>query len=136
MTAPAVRPMRMDKQMPIKNRRVLRLPQAMEKSGLGRDSIYRLGNMGRFPKPIKLGQRASGWFEDEIDAWLDQRAAERDNLLGERDGSTEGERGIGYQPTTPPETSMATTNVKTPTSIGPFAPARRHNDGSRRKRSG
>lgn len=62
-----------------KNRRVLRLPATMEKSGLGRDSIYRGGREGWFPKPVKLSERASGWFEDEIDAFLAKRAAERDS---------------------------------------------------------
>jgi prophage regulatory protein len=59
-------------------RRVLRLPGVEAKSGLRRDSIYRLGKAGKFPKPVKLSEKASGWFEDEIDAWLAERAAERD----------------------------------------------------------
>ena len=58
-------------------RRVLRLPQVIEKTGLGRDSIYRGAREGWFPKPIKLSARASGWFEDEIDADLERRAAVR-----------------------------------------------------------
>lgn len=59
-------------------RRVLRLPQVIEKTGLGRDSIYRGAREGWFPKPIKISERASGWFEDETDAFLERRAAERD----------------------------------------------------------
>lgn len=62
-----------------KNRRILRLPATINKSGLGRDSIYRGGREGWFPKPVKLSERASGWFEDEIDEFLQQRAAERDS---------------------------------------------------------
>jgi prophage regulatory protein len=50
----------------------------MRKSGLARDTLYRRARTGDFPKPVKLSERASGWFEDEIDAWLAQRAAERD----------------------------------------------------------
>jgi prophage regulatory protein len=65
-------------QTPPKSRRVLRLPDVIAKSGLGRDSVYRGGHEGWFPKPIKLSERASGWFEDEIDAFLEKRAAERD----------------------------------------------------------
>lgn len=61
------------------NRRVLRLPATIEKSGLRRDSIYRGGREGWFPKPIKISERASGWFEDEIDDFLAKRAAERDS---------------------------------------------------------
>lgn len=63
-----------------KSRRVLRLPQVITKTGLGRDSIYRLGRDPKsgFPKPIKLSERASAWFEDELDLFLEKRAAERD----------------------------------------------------------
>jgi len=35
-----------------KARRVLRLPETMHKTGLGRDTIYRGGREGWFPKPI------------------------------------------------------------------------------------
>jgi prophage regulatory protein len=64
--------------MPAKSRRILRLPAVIAKSGLGRDSVYRLAKAGKFPKPVKLSERASGWFEDEIDAYLAKRAADRD----------------------------------------------------------
>ncbi len=66
--------------MAAKKRRILRLPATIEKTGLGRDSIYRLGRdrESGFPKPVKLSERASGWFEDELDTWLAKRAAERD----------------------------------------------------------
>jgi prophage regulatory protein len=63
--------------MSTKSRRVLRLPATEAKSGLKRDAIYRLGRLGKFPRHVKLTERASGWFEDEIDAWLAERAAER-----------------------------------------------------------
>lgn len=59
-------------------RRILRLRQVIQRIGLKRDSIYRGARENWFPKPIKLGERASGWFEDEVDAWLQQRADERD----------------------------------------------------------
>jgi len=61
-----------------KVRRVLRLPETIHKTGLGRDSIYRGGRQGWFPKHIKISERASGWFEDELDEYLERRAAERD----------------------------------------------------------
>lgn len=58
-------------------RKILRLPGVREKTGLGRDSIYRGCREGWFPKPVMLTARASGWFEDEIDAWLAERAEAR-----------------------------------------------------------
>ena len=36
--------------------------------------IKRLG----FPKPVKLGPNTAAWLVEEIEAWLRQRAAERD----------------------------------------------------------
>ena len=58
-------------------RKILRLPAVREKTGIGRDSIYRGAREGWFPKPIKLTERCSGWFEDEIDLWLKSRAEQR-----------------------------------------------------------
>ena len=34
----------------------------------------------RFPRPTKLGPRAVAWVESEVDAWIDARIAERDQL--------------------------------------------------------
>ena len=59
------------------SRKILRLPAVQEKNGLRRDSIYRGGREGWFPKLVKLTARASGCFEDEIDAWLAERAEAR-----------------------------------------------------------
>lgn len=53
--------------------RMLRLPQVIELTGLGRDSIYRLGNAGQFPRPRKISERASAWREDEIQKWIESR---------------------------------------------------------------
>lgn len=59
------------------SRRILRLPAVRDKTGLGRDSIYRGGREGWFPTRVKLTPRASGWFEDEVEDWIAARAAER-----------------------------------------------------------
>lgn len=53
--------------------RMLRLPQVIQLTGLGRDSIYRLGSAGHFPRPRKLSERASAWREDEIQKWIESR---------------------------------------------------------------
>ena len=58
--------------------KILRLPAVEAKSGLKRDSIYRLAKLGQFPKPVKISQWASGWVESEIDAYLAGRIATRD----------------------------------------------------------
>lgn len=53
--------------------RLLRLPQVIELTGLGRDSIYRLARSSDFPRPRKISERASAWREDEIRAWIESR---------------------------------------------------------------
>ncbi|MFT3905790.1 MAG: AlpA family transcriptional regulator [Steroidobacteraceae bacterium] len=57
--------------------RILRLPAVEERTGLKRDSIYRKARLGEFPAPVKLGARASGWVQTEIDEWVAGRIAAR-----------------------------------------------------------
>jgi prophage regulatory protein len=59
-------------------RRILRLPEVERRTGLHKSKLYDAVVQGVFPKPLALGKRASGWVEDEIDAWIEQRIAERD----------------------------------------------------------
>lgn len=33
-------------------------------------------NAGEFPKGFRIGLRRVGWFEDEVNAWIDQRVKE------------------------------------------------------------
>jgi prophage regulatory protein len=50
--------------------RILRRKQVELRTGLPRSTIYEKMSNGDFPKPIDLGQRAVGWIEAEVDAWL------------------------------------------------------------------
>jgi prophage regulatory protein len=59
--------------------RPLPLPEVMSRTGLGQDTVYRLGLEGKFPKPVKIAERASGWVESERDAYLAARISARDN---------------------------------------------------------
>lgn len=53
--------------------RMLRLPTVIDRTGLGRDSIYRLAREGLFPRPRKLTERSSAWREDEVQSWIESR---------------------------------------------------------------
>jgi prophage regulatory protein len=53
--------------------RVLRLPQVCSVTGLCRSMIYQLEAEQRFPRRIKIGTRAVGWIEGEVQGWLTQR---------------------------------------------------------------
>lgn len=52
-------------------KRIIRLPEVKEKTGLSRSTIYLRMSQGRFPKSISLGERAVGWVEQDISQWLD-----------------------------------------------------------------
>jgi len=58
--------------------RLIKLNEVKRKTGLSRSSVYRLAKTGEFPQPIKLGERASGWLESEINGWIDSRIEQRD----------------------------------------------------------
>ena len=57
---------------------IIRLPKVLQATALSRSTVYAMMADGRFPKPIKLGERAVGWPEAEITAWLEGRKAARD----------------------------------------------------------
>ena len=49
---------------------ILRLPQVIVRTGLGRSTIYNRIDAGAFPRLVNLGGRAVGWIEEEINDWL------------------------------------------------------------------
>jgi prophage regulatory protein len=55
--------------------RILRLPQVCEVTGLCRSMIYQMEADLRFPQRVKIGTRAVGWLEKEVNAWLMRRIA-------------------------------------------------------------
>lgn len=58
--------------------KLLRMPEVRTKTGKSPSSIYSDIGSGRFPKPVKIGQRTSAWIEAELDAWIEERALLRD----------------------------------------------------------
>jgi len=50
-------------------KKIYRLPEVMDMTGLSRSSIYLRVSTDEFPKPVKIGRRAVGWPEDTIIAW-------------------------------------------------------------------
>ena len=74
-------------------KRLIRLPEVINRTGYGRTSIYRKMEDGSFPRCIKLGgplegsnafdSRAIAWIEEEVEQWMATRIKERD--LGSTD---------------------------------------------------
>lgn len=58
---------------------ILRRKQVEARTGLSRSTIYLRIQEGTFPRPINLGERAVGWVEHEIEAWLSSRIENRDS---------------------------------------------------------
>ncbi len=58
--------------------RILKVKQVAAEINVSVAQVYKLVSLGRFPKPIKLGERGSGWLTTEIDAWLQSRVDARD----------------------------------------------------------
>ncbi|MHA7820037.1 MAG: helix-turn-helix transcriptional regulator [Erythrobacter sp.] len=50
--------------------RFLWLREVLHRTGLGRSTVYRWMDEGRFPKSVRLGGRSVAWIEHEIDEWL------------------------------------------------------------------
>lgn len=49
---------------------ILRLPAVKLKTQLSRSTIYRLEAEGKFPRRVRLGENATGWYAHEIDEYL------------------------------------------------------------------
>lgn len=52
---------------------VIRLPEVMRRTGLSRSTIYAYMQKGFFPQSVSLGVRAVGWYDCDIDAWIECR---------------------------------------------------------------
>lgn len=53
--------------------KILRMKQVAERCGVCRALIYRYIRAGKFPASVRLGERAVGWRESDVEAWLSSR---------------------------------------------------------------
>ena len=58
--------------------KVIKIATVIELTALSAASIYRLMKKGAFPKQIKLAERSSAWFSEEIYNWLEKKKNIRD----------------------------------------------------------
>ena len=71
-------------------KRFIRLPEVLSRTGYGRTTIYRKMEDGSFPRSVKLGgppidpnvfdSRAVAWIEGEVEQWIESRIDERDSV--------------------------------------------------------
>jgi prophage regulatory protein len=60
------------------SKRLSRLPVVLARVPLSRSQLYAEMEAGRFPRPIKISDRLNAWDDDEIDAWIAARIADRE----------------------------------------------------------
>ena len=51
--------------------RILRQREVSEMIGFSRGHLWRMVAQKRFPKPFKLGRRAVGWKQSQVQGWID-----------------------------------------------------------------
>ena len=71
-------------------KRFIRLPEVLTRTGYGRATIYRKMEDGSFPRSVKLegppidpnvfDSRAIAWIEEEVEQWIESRIEERDSV--------------------------------------------------------
>lgn len=62
----------------------------MQLTGLSRSTIYLYIKLGKFPAPLKIGERAVAWINVEIEDWLNEKADARITRRDENCGVTPG----------------------------------------------
>jgi prophage regulatory protein len=54
--------------------RFLRRRDVEQRTGMATSTIYMYMEQGKFPRPIRLGEKASvAWLEHEVEAWMQEQ---------------------------------------------------------------
>ena len=67
-------------------KRLLRLPAVLEKTGKTITGWYQEVRERTAPQPVPIGRRTVAWLESEVDAWIEARVADRDSGASKRKG--------------------------------------------------
>jgi len=60
------------------SKKLIRIKTVKTITGISKSHIYLLASQGRFPRPIKLGERSVAWIEEEVETWIENRISQRD----------------------------------------------------------
>jgi prophage regulatory protein len=58
-------------------RTIIRKREVTRRTGYSGTTIWREEKADRFPQRVQLSERAVGWYEDEVDAWIRARVRGR-----------------------------------------------------------
>lgn len=59
--------------------KLMKIKEVMACTGLGRSTIYNYIGEGLFPKSVPLGIRSVAWVESEVEEWILEKIAQRDD---------------------------------------------------------
>lgn len=59
----------------------IRIGSVCDRTGQSRSSVYRGVKNNTFPQPVSIGENSIAWVEDEVDGWVLDRIAKRDQAL-------------------------------------------------------
>lgn len=54
---------------------LIRRPEVEKMLSISCTTIYRLMSEGKFPKPVRIGDKAIAWRLSDIEAWIEARQA-------------------------------------------------------------
>ncbi|MGH1414085.1 MAG: helix-turn-helix transcriptional regulator [Pelagimonas sp.] len=56
-----------------KLKKLIRMPEVMSMTGLGRSTIYNKVQAGEFPRPLKISHRHVAWDMHDVLSWIESR---------------------------------------------------------------
>ncbi len=59
--------------LPLPDAAFYRRPQVLAMLNVGKSTLHRWVVSDLFPKPVKLGPKASAWRADDVKSWIAQR---------------------------------------------------------------
>ena len=65
-------------------KRLIRLAEVERRTTHRKTEIYRLMRLGEFPRSVRVGPRNVAWVEEEIDAYVDSKIAQREAMEAQR----------------------------------------------------
>lgn len=57
--------------------RIIRKPELLNMLGISDPTVYRMEKAGKFPQRLRLGGNSCGWLKAEVDGWIAERIAAR-----------------------------------------------------------
>jgi prophage regulatory protein len=54
-------------------KRIIGPEETMERTDLSRSTLWRMEKKGKFPQRVTVSENRVGWYEEEVNEWIDTR---------------------------------------------------------------